>query len=579
MPGSMEWSYRRHSFMRCAHLSAPVRRCHCCVEKLPLRGISETRPSLEPLFGTSITHDIYIYIYDQMHPPAMISSLIQFLFHNKFLFRPNQIRPAPAAMNAPLTIEGFHPKLITAIEQLDDIAPRFELESHEIEILNHPAQFYETLKKKILSAKSRVFLSSLYVGKAQHELIEVISQALRENSDLEVYLLTDCLRSTRESPGKSSASLLARLEKEFGSRVDIRLYHTPQLNGLKKRWIPRRFNEGWGLQHMKIYGVDDEVMLSGANLSEDYFTDRQDRYYIFKHGFLAEYYFRIQSAVSSVSYKLLSSETEESFSLHWPSCNKAHEPHTDPARFVEVTTSLLAPLLQSADGRGGVDRSSTATTIVYPVSQFTPLLKPDTSTEKRAILSLLSFIDHTSINWTFTAGYFNMLPEIQQALLETNASGSIITAAPQANSFYQSPGVSKYLPDAYLYLAKSFLSRVRDAGKSSLIKVYEWRKGVVNTPDGWSYHAKGIWITCPEETSPSATVIGSSNYTKRAYSLDLETNVVLITKDEDLKSQMAGEIENLMTFTKEIKLEDFEHNERRISKGVVLATKLVGGKM
>ena len=33
--------------------------------------------------------------------------------------------------------------------------------------------------------------------------------------------------------------------------------------------MPKRINEGWGLQHMKLYGFDDEILLSGyiMNLS------------------------------------------------------------------------------------------------------------------------------------------------------------------------------------------------------------------------------------------------------------------------------------------------------------------------
>ena len=47
---------------------------------------------------------------------------------------------------------------------------------------------------------------------------------------------------------------------EFGSdRVEIRMFHTPNLTGLRKKVIPNRINEGWGLQHMKLYGVDEEL--------------------------------------------------------------------------------------------------------------------------------------------------------------------------------------------------------------------------------------------------------------------------------------------------------------------------------
>lgn len=87
--------------------------------------------------------------------------------------------------------------------------------------------------------------------------------ALRENPELEVYVLVDYLRSTRELPGPSSASLLASLSAAFPNRVDIRLFHTPALHGWQRRWVPKRFNEGWGLQHMKCYGFDDDVIMSG----------------------------------------------------------------------------------------------------------------------------------------------------------------------------------------------------------------------------------------------------------------------------------------------------------------------------
>lgn len=94
--------------------------------------------------------------------------------------------------------------------------------------------------------------------------IETLQDALRENPQLKLSILTDALRGTREAPDPSCASLLAPLVAEFGSdRVEVRMYHTPNLTGLRKRYIPRRINEGWGLQHMKLYGIDDEIILSG----------------------------------------------------------------------------------------------------------------------------------------------------------------------------------------------------------------------------------------------------------------------------------------------------------------------------
>lgn len=461
--------------------------------------------------------------------------------------------------------DKFHPRLKTIFQQLDAIAPRFTLKKGDIIILNNPQDFYLTLKSKIALAKHQIFLSSLYIGKGQTELISCIEDALSLNEDLKISILTDALRGTREAPKNfCSANLLVPLVEKFGKhRVDIRMYHTPHLRGLKKSLTPKRVNETWGLQHMKLYGFDNEIILSGANLSEDYFTDRQDRYYIFRSKKITDYYFSIHSAISSLSYQLLpSTKNKQGFRLSWPSSNKSCEPDLNVQRFISDSSFLLEPLLKQHQLAAFEEFEDTDNfdTIVYPVSQFTPLLNPnnDVSTEKPSILRLLSYLDSSQIKWWFTAGYFNMLPQIQERLLNGHAEGTVITASAKANSFYKSPGVSYYIPEAYLLIAKKFLEEIKRRGKENLIHLYEWKKGVVNTIGGWSYHAKGLWITVPGENEPSITVIGSSNYTKRAYSLDLESNAIILTKDEDLKRQMKAEIENLMTFADPLTLDDFQ---------------------
>jgi CDP-diacylglycerol--glycerol-3-phosphate 3-phosphatidyltransferase len=119
------------------------------------------------------------------------------------------------------------------------------------------------LQAKIRGAKRRIYLSTLYIGKTEHELIDTLREALEANPDLELSILTDALRGTREDPDPSCGTLLAPLITQFGDRVKISMFHTPNLNGWKKKYMPKRINEGWGLQHMKLYGFDDEIMLSG----------------------------------------------------------------------------------------------------------------------------------------------------------------------------------------------------------------------------------------------------------------------------------------------------------------------------
>jgi CDP-diacylglycerol--glycerol-3-phosphate 3-phosphatidyltransferase len=57
--------------------------------------------------------------------------------------------------------------------------------------------------------------------------------------------------------------MVQHLVPKFRSRFTLGLYHTPNLRGAIKALVPERFNEVMGLQHMKIYLFDNDVLISG----------------------------------------------------------------------------------------------------------------------------------------------------------------------------------------------------------------------------------------------------------------------------------------------------------------------------
>ncbi|KAJ5104504.1 hypothetical protein NUU61_001851 [Penicillium alfredii] len=473
--------------------------------------------------------------------------------------------------------------------ELDRIAPRFEVPASKITILDSPANFYSTLKSKIRNARRRIYLSTLYIGKTEYELIETVGQALRDNPNLKVSILTDALRGTRETPNPSCASLLCSLVAEHGpERVEIRMFHTPNLTGLRKKWIPRRINEGWGLQHMKLYGIDDEIILSGANLSQDYFTNRLDRYHVFNSKELTNYYARIHHAICNLSFQVLPDpQSPSGYHLDWPTSNGGPSPLENPQDYIAYASTVLNPLIQASGNKPALP-SSSSQTFVYPVSQFTPLLKPDTSTEYPAVTSILSLLSGSSAfagaRWLFTAGYFNIHPVLSSLLVSSTSTstetasttqGTVLTASPWANGFYGSPGVSGMLPAAYTHLSARFLDRVADAQCTNSIQLKEWRRGTVDTPGGWTYHAKGLWITLPREEHPSLTFVGSSNYTKRSYSLDIEVGALVVTNDQDLKRKLGEETEWLQKDASPVSRDDLRRTERRVGWNVRLAMWIV----
>ncbi|KAI0009062.1 hypothetical protein F4779DRAFT_407900 [Xylariaceae sp. FL0662B] len=479
------------------------------------------------------------------------------------------------------------------VNELDKISPSFKINGSQIQILQMPADFYETLKTRIRHAKKRIFLSTLYIGKSEKDLITTLQDALRANPELKLSILTDALRGTREAPEPSCASLLAPLVTEFGpDRVEIRMYHTPNLTGLRKKYIPKRFNEGWGLQHMKLYGIDDEIILSGANLSIDYFTNRQDRYHLVSSREVTNYFWRLYQGVASLSFLVEPSEKDVAgFKLQWPSTNAAPSPLKQPAQFISQATtlvnSLITPKKTLGDDKMQTYHSpSSSDTTVYMLGQLSQLMQPDTSTELPAITHVLKTLaapEYSNSSWTFTAGYFNPAPSLTNLLLATSSrNNTVITASPYANGFYNSEGISRLLPDAYTLLARRFLRAIHQKKRDSAVVLKEWRRGTVGEPGGWTYHAKGLWITLPNEQDPSISIVGSSNYTKRSYSHDLEVGALIVTQNEGLKKKLSEEQKWLQEYAYPVTLDDLAKNERRVSWKVQIGmwiVSLIGGAL
>ena len=327
-----------------------------------------------------------------------------------------------------------------------------------------------------------------------------------------------------------------------------------------------------------------------ANLSDDYFTNRLDRYHLFSSKELTDFYAAIHEAVCDLSYHLVpSDERPGGFELLSPHERGYPDPLWHTKRFKKYAKETLEPLIhKKARQKMFPVEFTEQKTFVYPLAQFDILLGAPknialmdyefaqyTSTEKPAITKLLrNLAEDDRLNkssWQFTAGYFNIDPDICNLLIASapdtpqvltpgkraynDKPCTVITASPWANGFYGSRGVSGMLPAAYTLLSRRFLRTVNSAGKRDVIELKEWRKGTVGEPDGMTYHAKGLWVTLPpqssangksvEEVGPSVTVVGSSNYTKRSYSLDLEIGAMILTGDDGLKKRLKKEVENL----------------------------------
>jgi CDP-diacylglycerol--glycerol-3-phosphate 3-phosphatidyltransferase len=158
--------------------------------------------------------------------------------------------------------------------------PLFRLQASQLAVLYQPIEFYNELLQGVKTARRRIAFSGLYMGSGNFErlLLQHVGRSLAGQPELQARFLFDRNRSMRKERGASCLDMLIQLRQDasFGSRVQV---------GLKS---PAR-REILGVHHEKVYICDDRVILTGANLSTHYFTNRQDRYLLVEDRLLADY--------------------------------------------------------------------------------------------------------------------------------------------------------------------------------------------------------------------------------------------------------------------------------------------------
>jgi hypothetical protein len=150
-------------------------------------------------------------------------------------------------------------------------------------------------------------MSALYLGtgKLEQFLLDKVDNQLQTHQDLKVNLLMDYMRGTRfNREGQSTYMMLKNLKmKHFNKKLRCGFWHHPDTGFIKGKGMNGPLREIFGVHHLKAHVFDSNVLITGANLSEDYFTDRQDRCYIIQNCEpLADYFDDLISILTDVSF-------------------------------------------------------------------------------------------------------------------------------------------------------------------------------------------------------------------------------------------------------------------------------------
>ncbi|KAK6755564.1 hypothetical protein RB195_014126 [Necator americanus] len=361
-----------------------------------------------------------------------------------------------------------------------------------VRVLETPKEFYDFLVERSRYAKFRIVFSTLYFGDGllEHKLIDSIGSNIEQNDKLRVDILLDYLRGTRGvGEEKSSTSLL----RTIADKATVYLYHTPKLTGFVKNVLPERTNEIVGLQHMKVYIFDNSVLISGANLSDSYFVNRQDRYVLFENcKDLADFFHDIINAVGDCSFLL---KGDGSIVLH-PSCTV----HPYEGSFIDyrnLLRSKVSSVIASLQAKQISSSQSSSDTLLYPLVQ----------------MGLFGYNEE-----------YELLKQI---------------FCSKANGFFGAAGPSGYIPALYSWVCERVLT-LKDKYARNDVNLYEYHR------DGWTFHAKGLWIDTPVQT---ATLMGSSNFGYRSVHRDLEAEILLVTSNDRLRAQLKDERKRLFDYS------------------------------
>ncbi|KAM4624023.1 CDP-diacylglycerol--glycerol-3-phosphate 3-phosphatidyltransferase, mitochondrial isoform 1-T2 [Polymixia lowei] len=495
--------------------------------------------------------------------------------------------PAPRRISKPTGSAGAQGTdgLHARFQWMAEHVPAFRVPGAHIHILTSPDQFYQVMKARIKTAKRRVVMASLYLGTGplEQDLVDCMEEALERSQedgsapDLKVSILLDYTRGSRGQV--NSRTMLLPLLQRFTSQMRVSLYHTPDLRGLLRLLVPQRFNETIGVQHIKVYLFDDSIIISGANLSDSYFTNRQDRYVLLENcGEVADFFSELVGAVGDVSLQLQPDDSVAMLEgmVHPYKGNREDFSASARERIMEVVNTARTRqqlLNQSEDsedeGAGereeGEGEEGQEDTWVFPLVQMKPLgIQVDEQVTQRLLTD--AGPDATVF---LTSGYFNLTRAYMGLVLGAGADYRILTASPEVNGFFGAKGVAGAIPAAYIHIARQFYNKVCQLGQQERVHLHEYHR------PQWTFHAKGLWYYLRGQDQPCLTLIGSPNFGYRSVHRDLEAQIAIVTENQELQAQLQEEQEMLYKSSTEVSSSTFEQPDRHVKLWVKLVTPLI----
>jgi CDP-diacylglycerol---glycerol-3-phosphate 3-phosphatidyltransferase len=508
-------------------------------------------------------------------------------------------------------VPSQHQEMISFLSQHCCVLP---VESHTVRVLTHPTIFYEELKKKVMAAQRSITLSALYIGDGPLSkafvacLEEKVRWAAAGGHPFSITILLDYNRmqdrknlvtlktlmelaeraesaaslpvegcpASPHSPfsGSSSSDKDAEeLSDEEGVKVRLFLYQNP--SRWNRLFSPLgRAKEVLGVQHTKIFVFDQQhTFLTGANLSDDYFATRMDRYLIVEDNALVGRWFaRLVRTLNCVSHPVV---CRKEFTQTFPADTllvgddrtnavkvddrRLSPPSSSAARGLLEMAGCVLPFPASPSPREGSPTLHRKSNLVILPNALTVDPSADTAafcTKTKELLHGFAgwarqLCAHQHVDWSrydsflfptlqlgragvyhdsvmvkqllrlstaedhifLTSPYLNMYSSFVDEVLRGSSYMDCITASVQTNGWNGHRGMAGRIPLFYLQLERSFYYLMKTYRCLRRVHIREF------SVEGLTFHAKGLWFAghqpshspSPASTKTAATTAAVAN--------------------------------------------------------------------